>query len=99
MLWFNARTNVYVSERVLHFVRYYNASYVSFILLINLTISDKYINKSDCRFRKDTVFMTIFVNWNRSETKSNVQIKLFNNFSHNIKKVLFFLYIPTYYSN
>ena len=60
-----------------------------FRLLTLLTISDKYINKSDCRFRKDTVFMTIFVNLNRSE--NNVQVKLFNNLSHNIKKILFFL--------
>ena len=34
-----------------------------------LTITDKYKNKSDCRFRKDNVFMIIFVNLNRSETK------------------------------
>ena len=62
-----------------------------FRLLTLLTISDKYINKSDCRFRKDTVFMTIFVNLNRNE--NNVQVKLFNNLSHNIKKILFFFNI------
>ena len=40
-----------------------------FYFLTLLTISDKCINKSDCRFRKGNVFMKIFVNLNRSETK------------------------------
>ena len=63
----------------------------SFVTL--LTISDKYINKSDCRFRKDNVFMEIFVNLNRSE-KKQCSVELYNNFSHNIKKVLLFLIYP-----
>ena len=58
MLWFKICTDVYVSETVLFFVRYYNASYVSFFfcLLTLLTISDKYINKSALSLSKGQCF-------------------------------------------
>ena len=61
-----------------------------FCLLTLLTISDKYIKMSDCRFRKDNAFMKCS-SISIAARQSNVQVKLYNNFSHNVKKVLLFL--------
>ena len=59
-------------------------------LLTLLTISYKNINKTGRPFRKGNVCITIFVNLNRSDTKHCLYLKLYNNFSYNIMKVLVF---------
>ena len=59
-------------------------------LLTLLTISYKNINKTGRPFRKGNVCITIFVNLNRSDTKHCLYVKLYNNFSYNIMKVLVF---------
>ena len=55
-----------------------------------LTISYKNVNKTGRPFRKGNVCIKIFVNLNRSDTKHCLYVKLYNNFSYNIMKVLVF---------
>ena len=54
-------------------------------LLTLLTISDKNIN-----IRNGKVCIKILVNLNRSDSKHWLYVKLYNNFSYNIMKVLLF---------
>ena len=64
-------------------------------VLTLVTISDKNISKIDCPFKKGNVYIKTFVNSNRNNI---VQVKVYNNFSYNIKKSMVVLNIFQYFT-